>query len=1202
MKRLIKRGITLFVMLVVLVSSVLTTEILTPLRTGAAVEGAFGYTVSDGKATITEYYGLGGDVEIPAEIAGYPVENIGYDAFKECSWITSVIFPEGILRIYADSFYGCSSLQSVFIPDSVIYIGHAFGKCNSLKSILVGENNSTYYSEGNCIIEVEDKKLIQGCNFSIIPNGVKSIADSAFRDCEFISYINLPDGLTHIGFYAFQNCISLSEIDFPDNLVNIGGYAFRNCTSIESIKLSSSYIGLSAFADCSSLKNVTFCEGLTIIREFAFHGCSQLTSVYIPQSVTKIETGVFKGCPLLASIVVDRNNTTYYSANNCLIRTAGKELIQGCKNSIIPSDIKKIGSYAFSGCRGLQSIVIPDTVTWIGGNAFEKCDSLLSVRIPKSVVDIYGRAFWECGSLKTIYCEAAAQPTGWLDGWLEGCNATVILGCSPRPTLSEDSAALFIAFLTDKGALSETTIKDSILYKTLTSVYEGTGTDYAAEAAIVYILATMDELADRSSANTEILNKELIAFLEREMNRHSGLAEEVLDECMNVASKKLTEGIAEIVGTLVTSSSERIFDTLAVYNAVTSVKGAVNKGKVFADRSIAGIKASLAVLESEKAGRYTYFNRYLSSRGSFKSPDEELFKLLMSTERQQISDKYWMSSLLNSLTWLTGKDSFTNHYDLLDEWAEYVYQLRCYCNERKNVALHDSMESEVEYAQTTTGVEIIHCPQKTGTLVSIPSQINGNNVVSIGNNAFENCNEIVEISMGETVQSIGENAFYGCEELSTVILGANVQTISDRAFENCTKLETVVVSSPISEIGDEAFLNCSDNLNIVCECNNATVVSYCTENNIKYTLVHIFEDYIPNQDATCSEYGTSTATCFYCTETDTQTDYGSLEEHCWVYGEPQESQDNDVLLQEKSCSICGEVAYVCFSRLVFAGASITLFDDLTVNFKADAALFETYTDPYVVFVQNGIETTVTEYAVEDGYYVFAFADILPNQMNDEITATMYATLDGTVYMSEAKAYSVATYCYNMLDKYSDDEKLRTLLVDILNYGAATQEYTGHNTANLANAGLTDAQKAWASPDRAFVSVENVKYAEIASPAVTWIGAGLNLSESIAVRYEFTTASTDGLTAKVTCGGKTWEIAEFSKNEQDKDVLLVYINAGYMNEPIYVTLYDGETAVSDTVCYSIESYASTYGEDAELGALVKAMMKYGDAASAYITKG
>jgi len=81
-----------------------------------------------------------------------------------------------------------------------------------------------------------------------------------------------------------------------------------------------------------------------------------------------------------------------------------------------------------------------------------------------------------------------------------------------------------------------------------------------------------------------------------------------------------------------------------------------------------------------------------------------------------------------------------------------------------------------------------------------------------------------------------------------------------------------------------------------------------------------------------------------------------------------------------------------------------------------------------------------------------------------------------------------------------------------------------------------------------------------------------------------------------------ENADFSKNEKGDDVLLVRLNAGYMSEPIYVTLYDGEKAVSNTVCYSIESYAFTYGDDAALGDLVRAMMKYGDAASAYITKG
>ena len=221
-------------------------------------------------------------------------------------------------------------------------------------------------------------------------------------------------------------------------------------------------------------------------------------------------------------------------------------------------------------------------------------------------------------------------------------------------------------------------------------------------------------------------------------------------------------------------------------------------------------------------------------------------------------------------------------------------------------------------------------------------------------------------------------------------------------------------------------------------------------------------------------------------------------------------------------------------------------------------------------------------------------------MNDEMTVTLYAQLDGALYCGEELSYSVATYCYNMLGKHGDDEHLRTLLVDILNYGAATQTYTGYNTSSLANASLTTEQKAWASPDRTFETVENNAYEAVDTPMAEWYGAGLDLSESIAVRYEFDADSIDGLSATITCGGETWQETAFTKNDEGKYVLSVSVNAGYMDAPICVTLCKGGTAVSNTACYSIESYAYTYGEDAELGALVRAMIKYGDSAKTYIS--
>ena len=57
----------------------------------------------------------------------------------------------------------------------------------------------------------------------------------------------------------------------------------------------------------------------------------------------------------------------------------------------------------------------------------------------------------------------------------------------------------------------------------------------------------------------------------------------------------------------------------------------------------------------------------------------------------------------------------------------------------------------------------------------------------------------------------------------------------------------------------------------------------------------------------------------------------------------------------------------------------------------------------------------------------------------------------------------------------------------------------------------------------------------------------------------------------------------------------------MSDQVCVTLYNGDTAVSNTVCYSIESYACAKQSDknVKLANLVKAMMRYGRSANAYI---
>ncbi len=65
--------------------------------------------------------------------------------------------------------------------------------------------------EGNCLIETRSKKLILGCNSSIIPvNGsVEIIGYAAFANCKSMETVILPKSVKEIEYAAFTNCPAL---------------------------------------------------------------------------------------------------------------------------------------------------------------------------------------------------------------------------------------------------------------------------------------------------------------------------------------------------------------------------------------------------------------------------------------------------------------------------------------------------------------------------------------------------------------------------------------------------------------------------------------------------------------------------------------------------------------------------------------------------------------------------------------------------------------------------------------------------------------------------------------------------------------------------------------------------------------------------------------------------------------------------------
>ena len=239
-----------------------------------------------------------------------------------------------------------------------------------------------------------------------IPNSVTCIGNSAFSGCDGLTSVTIGNSVTCIGSSAFSGCDGLTSVTIGNSVTSIENSTFHSCSSLTSVTIPNSVtsIGYGAFYNCSGLTSITIPNSVTSIGWYAFNGCTSLTSVTIGNSVTSIGSNVFCECYWLTSITVASDNTVYDSRYNCnaIIETATNTLVAGCKNTIIPNSVTRIGNYAFENCSGLTSITIPNSVTSIGNSAFLGCDGLTSVTIGNSVTSIGEKAFESCSGLTSV--------------------------------------------------------------------------------------------------------------------------------------------------------------------------------------------------------------------------------------------------------------------------------------------------------------------------------------------------------------------------------------------------------------------------------------------------------------------------------------------------------------------------------------------------------------------------------------------------------------------------------------------------------------------------------------------------------------------------------------------------------------------------------------------------------------------------------
>lgn len=280
----------------------------------------------------------------------------------------------------------------------------------------------------------------------------------------------------------------------------------------------------------------------------------------------------------------------------------------------------------------------------------------------------------------------------------------------------------------------------------------------------------------------------------------------------------------------------------------------------------------------------------------------------------------------------------------------------------------------------------------------------------------------------------------------------------------------------------------------------------------------------------------------------------------------------------------------CYHEPRFVGANVNIGDSLTLKVFLDICEHDDISKYNIVFTMN--ERTVTAAAIDEAPagHLFVLDGITPQCMGDNIR--IQVTKGGAVINGMTVSnYSIKTNLVALLEDYPDDEKLHQLVYDTLAYGAAAQKYCGYKTNALVNAGYEALASTYEQP-----ADTHTLSARADGATASFKSAAVEFGDYNTILIKIN--ATDVTNFKLMFGE-----VELELGYAGDDVYYAFtdaISALNLKSSYTFTLYENGTAVQ-TLTYSVNDYASRKWNDAEMGALVKALYGYGVSAETYTAK-
>ena len=499
---------------------------------------------------------------------------------------------------------------------------------------------------------------------------------------------------------------------------------------------------------------------------------------------------------------------------------------------------------------------------------------------------------------------------------------------------------------------------------------------------------------------------------------------------------------------------------------------------------------------------------------------------------------------------------------------------------------------------------------------SIQTVTISDNVSNIGRCAFQGCTNLTVVTIPDSVAAIGSNAFCECFGLTSVTIPDSVETIGDWAFFVCNRLTTVTIGDSVTRIYNGAFQGCDRLTSIYFE-GDAPVLVQDAFDLDKVTFYYI----VGNTGWTNSDA--------YNADANTWNGYkliplgyhnvvfdagnGSNFKDLWiesgkVVSKPMEPTkigyhfDGWYLggeLYDFSTPVTANITLTAqWTKLeTFFGANIDLGNalDMNVYFK------KSYTPNtgYVKIVREHegvadetIEIPLTDCPINGSFYQIPYKGLAAKEMTDKLYITVYDAEGRQV--SVTREESIQTYVTRMIANCMDPTEM-ALYVDILNYGAAAQEYFGYNTADLANALLTEEQLSYGTLEMA--EIHNYQTTD----GTSYFGSNLDLTSRITMNLFFKAKqSGDGAYLMVNYTdhfGKEQEVqVDAIKNGSYHQFNLSKLVVADGRCLLTCKLYKADGTLVETVTESMESYIARLSSN---NSWMETVMKFSDSAYAYL---